>query len=65
MVRTYSAVHPSGLISSPYIGSYAGAGYLVTTLNVSSEATDYVRWLDLDQALAGAQWTNGNLTLTR
>ena len=49
----------------PYSGSYAGAGYLVTTVNTSSRIDNYVRWLDLDQALARVQWTNNNQLLTR
>ncbi|KAI0691473.1 hypothetical protein BC835DRAFT_1528505, partial [Cytidiella melzeri] len=40
-------------------GSYAGAGYLVTSVNTSanSQVTGYARWLDLDEALIRTTWT--------
>ncbi|KAF7792686.1 hypothetical protein EIP86_003784 [Pleurotus ostreatoroseus] len=46
-------------------GSYAGAGYLVTTLNTTGDATNYARWLDLDQALTRTTWTQDNTTFSR
>ncbi|KAF9053868.1 glycoside hydrolase family 95 protein [Hymenopellis radicata] len=46
-------------------GSYAGSGYLVTTLNVSSAVTDYSRWLDLDQGIASTSWTQDDISFLR
>ncbi|KZV74228.1 glycoside hydrolase family 95 protein [Peniophora sp. CONT] len=39
-----------------YYGSYTGAGYLLSTLNSSSKVENYVRWLDLDNAITRTQW---------
>jgi alpha-L-fucosidase 2 len=47
------------------LGSYAGAGYLLVTLDSKYDMTDYVRWLDLDQALAYTSWSQNNISLTR
>uniref|UniRef100_A0A8H8CIZ1 Glycoside hydrolase family 95 protein n=1 Tax=Psilocybe cubensis TaxID=181762 RepID=A0A8H8CIZ1_PSICU len=42
-------------------GSYAGAGHMLATLDINGSISDYSRWLDLDQALAGTSWTqNGH-----
>lgn len=46
-------------------GSYAGAGYLLTSLNSTSDTSDYSRWLDLDAAVARASWNAGKHSLTR
>ncbi|KAF7968852.1 hypothetical protein HWV62_29164 [Athelia sp. TMB] len=46
-------------------GSYAGAGYLLTTLATSGNVTDYFRWLDMDQAVAHATWSQSKTTFTR
>lgn len=46
-------------------GSYSGAGYLLTSLDMPADATEYARWLDLDQAVARVQWMNGNQSLSR
>ncbi|KZV74227.1 glycoside hydrolase family 95 protein [Peniophora sp. CONT] len=48
-------------------GSYAGAGYLLSTLNGQQidGITDYARWLDLDAALARTRWIQGNATYVR
>ncbi|KAI0030348.1 glycoside hydrolase family 95 protein [Vararia minispora EC-137] len=46
-------------------GSYAGAGYLISTLNISGTTTDYGRWLDLDLAVARTKWTQSNSTFLR
>jgi alpha-L-fucosidase 2 len=45
-------------------GSYAGAGYILATLNVSSAAayTDYARWLDMDAGIASSTFAIGNTT---
>ena len=54
-------------LKSANAGSYAGAGYLISTLNgLETNATSgYSRWLDLDAALARTQWDEGNTTLLR
>ena len=44
-----------------YYGSYVGAGYLISTLNSSGKADNYVRWLDLDKAIAITQWDEETL----
>ncbi|KAF8954807.1 glycoside hydrolase family 95 protein [Flammula alnicola] len=46
-------------------GSYAGAGHLLSSLNVTGEVTNYARWLDMDQALAGTAWTQNGANLLR
>ncbi|KAI0313168.1 glycoside hydrolase family 95 protein [Amylostereum chailletii] len=52
---------PNGTIA----GSYAGAGYLVSTLNVTGTVSNYGRWLDLDTALARTSWTQAGSTFLR
>ncbi|KZV74234.1 glycoside hydrolase family 95 protein [Peniophora sp. CONT] len=44
-----------------YYGSYAGAGFLISTLNTSGKVGNYVRWLDLDNAVARTQWDDESL----
>lgn len=46
-------------------GSYIGAGYLLSSLDLSGDVSNYFRWLDLDSAVHGTQWTQGNTTFTR
>ncbi|TFY76710.1 hypothetical protein EWM64_g7300, partial [Hericium alpestre] len=46
-------------------GSYAGAGYLLSTLDVSGRVSDYFRWLDLDNAVARTQWTQNGTSFLR
>lgn len=46
-------------------GSYAGAGYLLSTLNTSGNVTNYGRWLDLDEALARTSWTQNHIDITQ
>ena len=46
-------------------GSYAGAGYLVTTLNSTANVTDYARWLNLDDATVHVTWKAGKDQITR
>ncbi|TRM55983.1 glycoside hydrolase family 95 protein [Schizophyllum amplum] len=43
--------------------SYAGAGYLFTTMSSKGSVTNYARWLDLDQAVVHATWVAGNVTI--
>lgn len=47
------------------LGSYAGAGYLLSTMNATGEVTDYTRWLDMDSALVRTQWTQDENTFLR
>lgn len=49
----------------PSTGSYAGAGYLVTTLNSTADIADYARWLDLDDAITYTTWKAGNDQIAR
>ncbi|KAH9896616.1 Six-hairpin glycosidase-like protein [Cubamyces lactineus] len=46
-------------------GSYVGAGYLLSSFNASGPISDYFRWLDIESALHGTQWTQGNTTFFR
>ncbi|KAK1231403.1 hypothetical protein PQX77_005500 [Marasmius sp. AFHP31] len=46
-------------------GSYAGSGYLITTLQSNATQSDYSRWLDLDEGIARATWKQTDTTLTR
>jgi alpha-L-fucosidase 2 len=46
-------------------GSYAGAGYLLSTLNVTGNYVEYGRWLDLDRALVRTQWSQNSATFLR
>ncbi|CAK5262257.1 unnamed protein product, partial [Mycena citricolor] len=46
-------------------GSYVGAGYLVSTLDLSGNQTNVVRWLDLDQGIARNTWTQSGAGFTR
>ncbi|KAG5642258.1 hypothetical protein DXG03_003335 [Asterophora parasitica] len=46
-------------------GSYAGAGYLVSVMNITGPVTDYGRYLDLDQGIARTTWTQSGATYLR
>lgn len=46
-------------------GSYIGAGYLVSSLNITGKTTNYARWLDLDQAIARVTWSQAGSAFTR
>ncbi|KAJ6551471.1 glycoside hydrolase family 95 protein [Mycena capillaripes] len=47
-------------------GSYVGAGYLISTLNVTgTTVSNYARWLDLDQGIARVTWTQAGSAFTR
>ncbi|GAW06942.1 glycoside hydrolase family 95 protein [Lentinula edodes] len=46
-------------------GSYVGAGYIISSINVSGPVTDFARWLDLDEGVARSTWTQSNQTFIR
>ncbi|KAF7369037.1 Glycoside hydrolase family 95 protein [Mycena venus] len=46
-------------------GSYVGAGYLISTLNVTGAVSNYARWLDMDQSVARVTWTQAGSAFTR
>ncbi|EMD36191.1 glycoside hydrolase family 95 protein [Gelatoporia subvermispora B] len=46
-------------------GSYAAAGYLLSTMNVTGTVSNYFRWLDLDEAVAHTMWTQDTTTFHR
>ncbi|THH07152.1 hypothetical protein EW146_g9406 [Bondarzewia mesenterica] len=46
-------------------GSYAGAGYLISTLDIAGTVSNYARWLDMDSALVHAQWTQNGSSFLR
>ncbi|KAL1730890.1 glycoside hydrolase family 95 protein [Schizophyllum commune] len=66
-VRSEIFASTSGTIADTHAstGAYAGAGYLFTTLNNSGAVSGYARWLDLDQAVARATWTQGDVQINR
>ncbi|KAL1693980.1 glycoside hydrolase family 95 protein [Schizophyllum commune] len=61
-IRSAIFASENGTISD---GSYAGAGYLFTTLGTPGDITDYARWLDLDQAIARTTWSQGGTDIDR
>lgn len=46
-------------------GSYAGAGYLISSINSTGAISNYARYLDLDQAIARTVWTQGDAVFQR
>ncbi|KAF7313804.1 Glycoside hydrolase family 95 protein [Mycena chlorophos] len=46
-------------------GSYVGAGFFISNLNTTGPVTNYARWLDLDQGIARASWTQDGSDFTR
>ena len=46
-------------------GSYAGAGYLIATLDSPGTYSRYARWLDLDNAVSRTTWSDGSSTFFR
>ncbi|KAI8968762.1 glycoside hydrolase family 95 protein [Trametes punicea] len=46
-------------------GSYVGAGYLLSSLNLSGPIAGFFRWLDLDSAIHSTEWTQGSTTFIR
>ncbi|KAM5541725.1 hypothetical protein V8D89_004454 [Ganoderma adspersum] len=46
-------------------GSYVGAGFLLATLDVTGDSSDFVRWLDMDAAVQRTSWTQGNTSFFR
>lgn len=48
-----------------WLGSYAGAGHLISSLDLSGPVSDYARWLDMDQGVARTSWTQNNISMLR
>uniref|UniRef100_A0A0W0FSY2 Putative glycoside hydrolase family 95 protein n=1 Tax=Moniliophthora roreri TaxID=221103 RepID=A0A0W0FSY2_MONRR len=46
-------------------GSYAGSGYLISTVASNGNQSDYARWLDLDEGVARARWTQSGTKFIR
>ncbi|KAJ3802095.1 glycoside hydrolase family 95 protein [Lentinula aff. detonsa] len=46
-------------------GSYVGAGYLISSMNVSGPVSSFARWLDLDEGVARSTWSQSNETFVR
>lgn len=48
-------------------GSYAGAGYLLSTIHLDSrqKPSNYSRWLDMDQAFARTRWSQSEANIER
>ncbi len=47
------------------LGSYVGAGFLLATLDLTGDSSDFVRWLDMDAAVQRTSWTQGNTSFFR
>lgn len=52
-------------VPRPCTGSYAGAGYLLATLDTSDTVTNYARWLDLDKAITRTTWSQDGAAFNR
>ncbi|KAL1751423.1 glycoside hydrolase family 95 protein [Schizophyllum commune] len=61
-IRSAIFASENGTISD---GSYAGAGYLFTTLGTPGDITEYARWLDLNRAIARTTWTQEGTDINR
>lgn len=48
-----------------FIGSYVGAGHLLSSINTTGPVTNYARWLDIDQSLARTSWTQNGDNILR
>ncbi|KDQ10793.1 glycoside hydrolase family 95 protein [Botryobasidium botryosum FD-172 SS1] len=46
-------------------GSYASAGYLISTMNISGPVTGFARWLDMDEGVARVTWSQSSNYFTR
>lgn len=46
-------------------GSYAGAGYILVTMDSTSPVDEYARWLDLDQAVLLSAWSQNGANFLR
>ncbi|KAI6157265.1 glycoside hydrolase family 95 protein [Pisolithus tinctorius] len=46
-------------------GSYAGAGYILVTMNTTGLVSGYVRWLDLDTAVQRTMWSQKGVHFVR
>ncbi|KAL0581459.1 hypothetical protein V5O48_000613 [Marasmius crinis-equi] len=46
-------------------GSYAGSGHLLSTLQSNSTQSDFFRWLDLDEGIARARWSESDRVFIR
>ncbi|KAI0718400.1 glycoside hydrolase family 95 protein [Cerioporus squamosus] len=46
-------------------GSYVGAGYLLTSMDVTGDVSAFTRWLDMDAAVQRTLWTQSHTTFIR
>ncbi|KAG8889106.1 hypothetical protein FRB98_005721 [Tulasnella sp. 332] len=46
-------------------GSFSGAGYIVATRNSTLQASEYLRWLDLDSGVLKSSWFEGEIDFYR
>ncbi|KDN36266.1 hypothetical protein RSAG8_10954, partial [Rhizoctonia solani AG-8 WAC10335] len=53
---TIQGIEPLPIDAGAY-GSYSGAGYLNINRTASAKATNYARWLDMDNAVLKTTWT--------
>lgn len=58
--------HLNGLVSHNDYGYYLDFGHLyITSSNISGDVTDYRRWLDIEEAVAGVAFTNNGIDYKR
>lgn len=65
MVRSPGDDIKNVLLNKGTLGSYAGAGYLVSKINATGTVSGYSRFLDLDQGIARTTWTQGGTSFIR
>jgi len=53
------------LLLTFFPGSYVGAGRLISTIQTNDSVSDYARWLDLDDGIVRARWTQSDITFIR
>lgn len=58
--------HLNGLVSHDDYGYYLDFGHLyITSSNISGDVTNYRRWLDIEEAVAGVAFTNNGIDYKR
>ncbi|MBR1469786.1 MAG: glycoside hydrolase family 95 protein [Prevotella sp.] len=57
--------HLNGIVGNGSYGSYLNFGHLYITTTNAAAATNYRRWLDLDEAKAGVAYTSGGVQYER
>ena len=63
--KTLWSGHLNGITSTAAYGSYLNFGHLYITTTDAAAATNYRRWLDLDEAKAGVAYTSNGVDYER